>query len=893
MGEFIRPKITDKEKGIYGHVDFINADGIGGWVIDVQSAEPRVVEVYINDEKVGEYVANLPRQDISQILGRDAKCGFYIRWVDVSLPSGLKWDSGLDIAVVDKLSGREIIGKHAKGRKPKFIGRVEDNKDEKHELTIEDKQIKEEYRIIKESGLFDEEWYLNQYPDVKKDNWDPILHYILHGWKERRDPSPRFNTGYYLNSNVDVALAGVNPLVHYILYGRFEGRIPKLNVSDSDYKMAYFISLKVAQKQKSLEFVPESDIDLSEFVENLPFKLVALYLPQFHPIPENDEWWGKGFTEWYNVTKAVPNFVGHYQPHLPYDVGFYDLRVPEVLKRQVELAKKYGIYAFCFYVYWFNGKRLLEKPLDMFINSDLDMKFCISWANENWTRRWDGLDKEVLMPQVHTYESDCKFIHDMIKYISHKNYLKVEGRPLIVVQRAHDLADPKRTAEYWRNALIKEGLGDPILVAAHTFGFYGDPADLGFDVALEFPPLFPQGTLSRIENHAIILNPNFRGSIHDYREAVELSIGREKPRYKMIRTALVSWDNTARRQNEPSIFVGSSPYLYKKWLSTLINQAINSNNPEEKIIFINAWNEWAEGNHLEPDRRYGYAYLQATAEAVLENAPKSLNVKAPNIIMFKKNEKIFYEKIDIDRIQRNSDLAVIVHLYYPELWDEFQKYLKNIEHKYDLFISVPVELFVDLEQMLKFQDQDGVYIYRNINRGRDVAPFMEIFKATYKLGYKIGLKFHSKKSPHRTDGDLWRIKVLNSLLGNLQIANISVETLKKNEKIGIITDKDILVSYKNHKGSNEEHLKNLCLKAEIEWNGEDFLFPAGTFFWFRFEAFKDLVNLQLSLDDFEPEFHQLDGCLHHALERFFGLIVKKRGYLYGVSDGERIEVVEG
>jgi len=226
MSEFIRPKITDKEKGIYGHVDFINANGIGGWVIDVQSAEPRVVEVYINDEKVGEYVANLPRQDISQILGRDAKCGFYIRWVDVSLPSGLKWDSGLDIAVVDKLSGREIIGKHAKGRKPKFIGRAEDNKDEKHELTIEDEQIKEEYRIIKESGLFDEEWYLKTYKDVARDGWDPIMHYIKHGWKELRNPSPEFDTAFYLSKNLDVAMAGVNPLVHYIKYGRFEGRIP-------------------------------------------------------------------------------------------------------------------------------------------------------------------------------------------------------------------------------------------------------------------------------------------------------------------------------------------------------------------------------------------------------------------------------------------------------------------------------------------------------------------------------------------------------------------------------------------------------------------------------------------------------------------------------------------
>jgi lipopolysaccharide biosynthesis protein len=891
--DFINPIITDKSRGIYGHVDFINDEGIGGWVIDVESSESRVVEIYVNDIKIGEVVANLPRPDVAFIIGREANCGFFVRWADLSIPNRISLEDNFEVAIIDKLSGREIIGKHAKGRKPKFLGRIEEGKEGKQEPKIEDERIKEEYRIIKESGLFDEKWYLEQYSDVKRDNWDPILHYILYGWKEGRNPSPEFDTNYYLFSNVDVALSGVNPLIHYILYGRYEGRRPKENVSDTDYKLCYLHNLKTAQKKPSLEFVPESDVDLSELRNKLPFKLIAFYLPQFHPIPENNLWWGKGFTEWSNVTKAVSNFVGHYQPHLPIDLGFYDLRVPEVRKRQVELAKKYGIYGFCFYVYWFSGKRLLERPLDEFIeDKEIDFPFCISWANENWTRRWDGLDKEVLMPQIHTYESDCRFIHDMVKYISHKNYIRINGKPVILVQRAHDLEDPIRTAEYWKTFCIKEGLGEPILVAVHSFGFYNDPKKLGFDVALEFPPLFPENSLKRIEHFAKILNPDFRGSIHDYKEAVDISINKKRPSYKYIRTALVSWDNTARRQDFPSVFIYSSPYLYKKWLSTLIKYAINSPYDEEKLVFINAWNEWAESNHLEPDRTFGYGFLQATAEAVLENTPQDIKVKEPNIVLFRKDDRIFYEEINSNKINRTSNIAVIIHLYYTDLWEEFKEYLKNIKHNYDLLVSIPVEVFVDTKEILKFHD--NAYIYRNINRGRDIAPFLSIFKAIYPLRYKFGLKFHSKKSPHRKDGDLWRISVLNKIAGSSEIVDVILNTFYENNDIGVIIPKNIAVSYKAHEGSNRKHLKNLCEMLGINWQGEDFLFPAGTFFWFRFKALEDLMRLNLSLEDFEPEFHQLDGCLHHAIERLIGLIIKTREYLYGlIGKNGTIEIVKG
>jgi glycosyltransferase involved in cell wall biosynthesis/GT2 family glycosyltransferase len=363
-------------------------------------------------------------------------------------------------------------------------------------------------------------------------------------------------------------------------------------------------------EESSHEYVPPTDsatVDTS-------IKLIAFYLPQYHPIPENDLWWGRGFTEWSNVTRAKPQFVGHYQPHLPGELGFYDLRLIEVQKRQIELAKMYGIYGFCYYYYWFGGKRLLEKPLDQVLaNKELDLPFCICWANENWTRRWDGLDDEVLIAQEYSPEHDIAFIKDIERALKDERYISVAGKPLLVVYRPELLPDPKGTAKRWRDYCRSVGIGEIYLASTHAFQTR-DPAAFGFDAALDFAPSNTSPPV--ITDKMQILNPGYGGIVYDYRYLVENSRNYSKPAYTLFRTVVPSWDNEARKPGRGRTFAFSSPALYRQWLENACRYTGEHFPSGSRFVFVNAWNEWAEGNHLEPDQKYGYAYLQATAEAL-------------------------------------------------------------------------------------------------------------------------------------------------------------------------------------------------------------------------------------------------------------------------------------
>ncbi len=358
----------------------------------------------------------------------------------------------------------------------------------------------------------------------------------------------------------------------------------------------------------------------------LPIRLIAYYLPQYHRIHENDEWWGKGFTEWTNVTKAVPRYVGHFQPRLPSALGFYDLRMVEALWQQAALAKRHGIGGFCFHYYWFGGRRLLETPLNLLLaNPDIDLPFCINWANENWTRTWDGSERHVLMGQAYSPADDIAFAASLEPLIRDRRYIHISGRPLVMLYRPEHLPDAKATMERWRHYFLSRGLRNPYLVMPQ-FSSVQNPADFGMDAAAGFPP---HNVAARITvKPAGLLDPHFRGEIDSYPAMAQNAMNLQRNGYKLFHGVCPSWDNEARRPGRGRSFFGSTPELYGRWLASACRKALQSEDRDERIVFINAWNEWGEGAYLEPDRHFGYAYLRETARVLsrphLAEAPHTL-----------------------------------------------------------------------------------------------------------------------------------------------------------------------------------------------------------------------------------------------------------------------------
>ena len=362
-------------------------------------------------------------------------------------------------------------------------------------------------------------------------------------------------------------------------------------------------------------------------------RVIAFYLPQYHPIPENDRWWGKGFTEWTNVVRAKPQFPGHYQPHLPGELGFYDLRVPEIQHRQAELARLHGVEGFCYYLYWFGGTTLLERPLrQMLGDPTLDMPFCLCWANENWTRRWDGLERDILIEQNHSAEDDLAFIAHVAEYLRDPRYIRVEGRPMLVVYRPKLLPDMKKTAQRWRDWCRAEGIGEIHLCMTASFE-NTDPEQYGLDAIIEFPPnnARPIDITSTMEPY----DPDYSGRVYDWTVFPERAKTYPVPAYRTYRGVCTSWDNTARRANGATYFHGATPRGFREWLARAMKETRDRfNDPSSRLVFVNAWNEWAEGAHLEPDAHYGYAWLVAVRDAhadVLGGAELITNSSMPPV----------------------------------------------------------------------------------------------------------------------------------------------------------------------------------------------------------------------------------------------------------------------
>ncbi len=354
-------------------------------------------------------------------------------------------------------------------------------------------------------------------------------------------------------------------------------------------------------------------------------RLIAFYLPQFHTIPENDLWWGEGFTEWTNVTKAIPRFAGHYQPRLPGALGFYDATQADVLARQAAMAKRYGIAGFCFHHYWFTGRRILEKPLETLLaHPEIDLPFCVNWANENWTRRWDGKETDILLQQNYSAEDDLAFARSLEPLFRDKRYIRIDGRPLFMVYRPSLFPDMAATVKRWRAHFQSVGFGDPYIVTVQTQGSL-DPGEYGMDAAVGFPPFWTCFDIP-MRNDLEFLDPKFYGAVRHYRSLADSAIAAYGHDKRVFPGVTPSWDNEARRPQRPTCFSSSTPADYGRWLKAACAAAMRAFSGEERLVFINAWNEWAEGAYLEPDRHFGFAYLAETRRVLDSLSPKLANV---------------------------------------------------------------------------------------------------------------------------------------------------------------------------------------------------------------------------------------------------------------------------
>lgn len=344
---------------------------------------------------------------------------------------------------------------------------------------------------------------------------------------------------------------------------------------------------------------------------------IAFYLPQFHPTPENDLWWGAGFTEWANVTKARAAYSGHYQPHLPTDLGYYDLRSADALARQAALARRYGIEGFCVYYYNFGDRKVLTQPLDVVrARKDIDFRWCLCWANENWTRNWDGGTREVLLEQRYDDATLDSIIADAVAHAADTRYLRVHGRPLFLVYRPLQLPDARAFAQSCRAAFTHAGFDGVHLVYVESMEAVDRgirPADLGFDACVEFPP---HGR-AVVSTHSVdVVQPGWTGYRYDYPESVLAFLRRDTVPYARYPATFPSWDNTPRQPERGTSFEFATPEAFAVYVAEKIEEARCFLMGDDRLLFINAWNEWAEGTHLEPDTGYGHRWLEALRGAI-------------------------------------------------------------------------------------------------------------------------------------------------------------------------------------------------------------------------------------------------------------------------------------
>jgi len=738
------------------------------------------------------------------------------------------------------------------------------------------------YDLLRRSPLFDQDFYRTQYPNVIG---DPIEHYIRYGWRVGCDPGPGFSTRGYLDAYPDVIEDGGNPLIHFLKYGRREGRDPtpappsvggdpkqsiasavrkpSLGVSENHYRTQYLLQVDVAKGRRDPRFAPLA-------LRSAPHSagepaILAFYLPQFHPIPENDQWWGKGFTEWTNVSKASPQFAGHYQPRLPGELGYYDLRLREVIARQIELAKHYGVSGFCFHYYWFGGRKLLEQPLEMFLTQtaeQYDLPFCLCWANENWTRRWDGSAQEILIEQNHTRDDHARVFEDLRRFFSDKRYIRVDGKPMVMVYRPAIIPHVLEMVEIWRKAAASAGLPGLYLVATNSFGF-DYPHDIGFDAIGQFPPHAVH--VGRVNDSTLhLLNPDFTGNVYDYGDAVDVNlkflqrVGEERRCGAYFAGVMPGWDNEARKPSKGQVFHDSTPEKFWRWLDGAVEWSKANNPPGQRFVFVNAWNEWAEGAYLEPDRKFGYSYLAAVANVRAKGASNetALSVRATKLA---------------ESRRRKSNMVLCIHVYHEEAIEACADVIRKARTvaPFDVIISLPAH-WTESAASKAIYSLDPVRIVLARYRGGDIEPFLNALRSAQELGYDLGCKLLFDKHTSCS-------QFVKTMIGDSYAIKSAVSKFVQDKSVGLAAPLGTMETWTRLSEIDKKAARGILSSIGLEnLPLNDFVVPS--MFWFRLSAMRKAMQLPIKFSDFEPDLDASDQTLAHCLDRLFPTIVVGAGF---------------
>ena len=625
----------------------------------------------------------------------------------------------------------------------------------------------------------------------------------------------------------------------------------------------------------------------SEYQENQDFskqaadvKMLAFYLPQFHVFPENEQWWGKGFTEWTNVRSGEAAFDGHDQPRVPHpDFGYYDLTDIHVLKKQAKLASQHGIYGFCFYYYWFSGKRLMEKPLELLSDHpEIDLKYCLCWANENWTRAWDGQDRDILIAQKYSDEDDRNFILDLKKYLEDKRYIRIYGKPLILVYNPGQIPDCHKSFQTWRKTAQKTGIGEILIWTCQTANHTAEELHIEdcIDAEVEFPPHNMWWTSAAVRGADLGGRSAF---LYSYPKIADKAIDRLKAerdrKIPLHHGCMLAWDNAARRKEGWFTYCSFSLKSLYRWVRAVAGDAREKFEPEERFVFINAWNEWGEGTYLEPDEKYGYSGINTVSKALLGLPWKNdLKIVHQGDAALEKED---FEQADMVRI------AVQIHMFYLDTLDEVISCLNQIPYSFDCYISTNTS---EKKRRIEKRMQDAcqchsfcVEIYEN--RGRDVAPFLVQMKERL-CQYDYICHIHSKKTKTDDHGNEWRKYNYRHLFGSSGYLKRVFQLFESDSNLGILMPETYpVLELQAEWGGNREGVMSVLHKMGIQTPlPKEPVFPVGNMFWARTDAVRKMFEYGLTQKDFPAEAGQNNATIAHQIERIWVYLAVSQGYSY-------------